>query len=121
MYCPKCKSEYRPELNTCSDCHIELVHELPDDPILEFVNYEELIFTYNPGDSALLKSLLDAEGIQYFIQGETFAPYYYHALPICFYVRKDQASEAREIIKDLDLRITSYSTNNLKEKENEEN
>ncbi len=120
MYCPKCRTEYGPEVHTCSDCHVELVHELPDEPIQEFVDYEELIFTYNPGDSAFLKSLLDAEGIQYYIQGETFAPYYYHALPIIFYVRQDQIVEARDIIKDLDLRITTYNTDNLKRKKDNE-
>jgi hypothetical protein len=120
MYCPKCRAEYRPDFNRCADCDVGLVHELPEEPIPEFVAYEELIFTYNPGDSALLKSLLDGEGIQYYIQGETFAPYYYHALPMRFFVRKGQLSEAREIIKDLDLRITSYSTDNLENKKEDE-
>lgn len=120
MYCPKCRTEYRPEFNICSNCNIELVHELPDEPILKFVDYEEFIFTNNPGDSALLKSVLDAEGIQYYIQGETFAPYFYHALPMHFYVRKDQIAEVKDIIKDLNLRITTYSTDNLKRRKDNE-
>ncbi len=86
----------------------------------DFIDYEEIIFTNNPGDAAILKSLLDAEEIQYFTQNEHVSQYYYHALPIIFFVRKDQAAEAREIIKDLDLRITSYSTDNLKEERDDE-
>ena len=121
MYCPKCKFKYRPEFNTCSDCHIGLVDELLDEPILDFVDFKEITFTFNPGDTALLKSVLDAEQIQYFTQGEHIAPYYYHSLPIRFFVREDQVTEAREIIKDLDIRITSNDTNHIKEKEDEEN
>ncbi len=121
MYCPKCRAEYRAGFTTCSDCHIELVDELQDEEVQEFQDYEEIIFTNNPGDTALLKSLLDAENIQYFTQGEHIAPYYYHALPVRFYVLKDQVAEAREIIKDLDLRITSYSTDDLRNDKGEEN
>ena len=29
MYCPKCKTEYRKGFNTCADCEISLVEELP--------------------------------------------------------------------------------------------
>jgi hypothetical protein len=120
MYCPKCRAEYEAKYRTCSDCNIALVNDLPPEPQPKFIDYEEIIFTNNPGDSALLKSLLDAEDIQYYVQGEYYAPYLYHALPIRFFVRKDQAPEARQIIKDLDLRITSYGTDNLKDEEDEE-
>jgi hypothetical protein len=29
MYCPKCRTEYRKNFNTCADCEIALVEELP--------------------------------------------------------------------------------------------
>jgi hypothetical protein len=29
MFCPLCKSEYREGFKTCSDCHVDLVEELP--------------------------------------------------------------------------------------------
>lgn len=29
MYCPICKSEYREGFKNCSDCHVDLVYELP--------------------------------------------------------------------------------------------
>jgi hypothetical protein len=30
MFCPECKSEYRPAFNHCSDCDVDLVAELPN-------------------------------------------------------------------------------------------
>lgn len=72
----------------------------------EFIEYVPIIETHNAGDRVLLKSILDAEGITYFIQGEYVAPYVFNALPMRFMVKKDQANKAREILKDIEL---SYS------------
>lgn len=69
----------------------------------EFIDYELILETQNAGDQALLKSILDAEGITYFIQGEYVAPYIYHAVPMRLMVKKDQAEKAREILKDMEL------------------
>ena len=69
----------------------------------EYIEYELILETHNEGDRALLKSILDAEGIKYYFQGEHVAPYYYHALPMRLMVMKDQAKEAREILKDIEL------------------
>src|SRR5687767_893252 len=33
MFCPNCKSEYRPGFTRCSDCSIELVDDLQIDPM----------------------------------------------------------------------------------------
>lgn len=36
MYCPKCRTEYRPGFTRCSDCFVDLVHELPaEEPVEE--------------------------------------------------------------------------------------
>jgi hypothetical protein len=32
MFCPDCQAEYRAGFKTCSDCHVDLVETLPDDP-----------------------------------------------------------------------------------------
>jgi hypothetical protein len=34
VFCPKCKSEYRPGFTVCSDCHVQLVSELSQAPPL---------------------------------------------------------------------------------------
>ena len=72
----------------------------------EFIEYVKILETHNAGDRVFLKSILDAEGITYFIQGEYAAPYLFNALPMRLMVRKDQADKAREILTDIEL---SYS------------
>jgi hypothetical protein len=72
----------------------------------EFIEYELVLETHNSGDRAIIKSILDAEGITYYIQGEHVAPYVYHAVPMRLMVRKDRAMEAREVLKDIDLSFT---------------
>jgi hypothetical protein len=57
MFCPKCKTEYREGFSVCADCNVDLVRELPPEPKPEYIEYEEIIVTYNPADVALIKSL----------------------------------------------------------------
>jgi Putative prokaryotic signal transducing protein len=64
--------------------------------------FELILEIHNAGDQAFIKSLLDAEGIVYFIQGEHVAPYLYHALAMRLMVRKDQAALARDLLKDFE-------------------
>jgi hypothetical protein len=30
MFCPECRAEYRPGFTRCSDCDVDLVHEIPE-------------------------------------------------------------------------------------------
>ena len=74
----------------------------------EFVDYELLLQTQSAGDIAFLKSILDAEGITYFVQGEHVAQYIYHSVPMRLLVDKEELVKAREILKDVKL-STAYS------------
>lgn len=74
----------------------------------DFTDYVMILETHNAGDRVFIKSLFDAEGIVYFIQGENVAPYLFNALPMRVMVKKDQAEKAREIVRDVKL---SYSYN----------
>jgi hypothetical protein len=67
------------------------------------IEFEPILEIRNAGDQAFIKSLLDAENIVYFMQGEHVAPYLYHALPIRLMVRKDQAVLVRELLKEFQL------------------
>jgi len=68
--------------------------------------YEEILRTYNPIDIAMVKSLLDHERIDYFFRDEFFGYAYPWAQPARLMVRREQAFEAREILRELTL---SYS------------
>ena len=72
----------------------------------EFTEYVQILETHNAGDRVFIKSILDAEGIVYFIQGEHVSNYLFNALPMRVMVKKDQAKKAREILKNIEL---SYS------------
>ena len=105
MFCPKCKAEYRKGFYRCAHCQVDLVDALPPEPELEpeYVDYEEVLATYNPADVAFLKSLLDAEGVIYYFLGEHFSYMRPLADPTRLMVKKDQAESERELLKDADL------------------
>lgn len=109
MFCPICKAEYRDGFFTCADCHVDLVADLPPEPEPEFVEFEEILSTYNPADIAVIKSLLEAEAITYFFKGEHFLYLRPLADPTRLMIRKDQASDARNILKDMDLAFMGIS------------
>jgi len=113
MFCPKCRAEFREGFDTCSDCHVELVEDLPplpdDQP--EFVNLVEILATYNPADIVFLKSLLESEGIKYFFKGEHFMYMRPLADPVRLMVRQDQVDDAIELLKDVKLSVTGLSFN----------
>ena len=107
MFCPECGSEYMPEFTRCQECDVDLV---PDPPQLvgsevKNIEYQEILSTFTPSDVAIIKSLLDAEGITYFFQGETVAPYLYNVVPMRLLVEKDEVEAATEILKDLQLSL----------------
>ena len=58
-----------------------------------------LLEIHNAGDRVFLRSILNAEGVDYFIQGETVAPYIFHSVPMRLMVRKDQAERVREMLE----------------------
>ncbi len=100
MFCPKCRTEYREGFYTCTDCGASLVSELPPEPATEYVEFEEVLISLNPGDVAMIKSLLDSEGITYYFRGESA---YSFAPPTRLMVQKDRADEARELLEGLEI------------------
>jgi len=106
MFCPSCKSEYEEGIRICAECGAELVPELPTEEPPRWIDFEEILTTFNAGDIALIKSILDGEEISYYFHGEGFN----YVQPLVqapkLMVQKDQAEEAREILKDLSLDYT---------------
>lgn len=103
MYCPKCRTEYRDGFTKCADCQIPLVAELTPSPGEDepaFVDVEEVLSTIDPGQIALIKSILEAEMIPYLAQGE-----HSHSLqspiPVRFLVPREHIVRACEVLKEL--------------------
>ncbi len=109
--CPICKAEYRSGFAICSDCHVALVPEKPTSLEEEFIEYEEVLYTFNPADIAFIKSILDAEGITYYFHGEHFNYVRPLALPARLMVKKSQVENTKEILKDANLSIMAINLN----------
>jgi len=111
VYCPKCNAEYIEGITLCADCGVPLVAELPDERATsqpETAEFKEILTTFNAGDIAIIKSLLDEESIDYYFQGELCNYARLLMEPVRLMVRNDQVGEAKDILKDLEL---DYSLN----------
>ena len=65
------------------------------------MDYKELLRTFNQGDIALIKSILEAEKIEYYLKGENFNLVRPLAVAPIFMVRADQLDTAKEVIGEL--------------------
>lgn len=103
MYCPDCGAEYREGITACADCGIPLVAQPPAKTRYDPEEFDEILETYNPGDIAMIRSLLDAAGIDYYIFDENFNNIRPLVEPARLFVARSQEEQAREILRDLDL------------------
>ncbi len=67
------------------------------------MEYKLLIETSNPADIALIKSLLDAEDILYFVHGDAFNAVRPMVEPVRFMVAEDRLEDAENLIGGLRL------------------
>ena len=70
MFCPICKTEYRPGFSECADCHVALVENLPDTgsadggtPLTDSEGLELLWSGLSPGLAGEIGDALSAAGI----------------------------------------------------------
>ncbi|MGV8057045.1 MAG: hypothetical protein AB2L12_03270 [Smithellaceae bacterium] len=103
MFCPKCKAEYREGFYKCADCCIDLVVELPSEsaPEAVFDDPVEIYSTYQQGEIAFVKSILEGEGIPFFFQGES--PLLISMAYARLFVNADEADRVKEILQNLGL------------------
>jgi hypothetical protein len=109
MFCPKCGKEYEEDIYVCSECGVSLTPELlpgPKNEPLELAEFQEILFTPSPGDMAVIKSLLDSEGIVHHFRGEFFTSAHPLAQPARLMVSTDQTEEVIEILESLNITYT---------------
>ena len=103
MFCPRCKSEYREGFYKCSDCGVDLVVDQPSE-LMEEVSYVDLVevfSTYQQGDIALIKSVLDGEGISYYFSGENTLMMVAAGAYARLLVPIDEVERVRELLHEL--------------------
>lgn len=66
-----------------------------------YVEMVEVFSTYNPGDIAFVKSVLDGEDIHYYFQGENTAMLVAAGAYARLLVAKDQAGRVRDILREI--------------------
>ena len=113
MFCPQCGQEYQDQIVTCPECHVALVPEAPAlEPEAEWADLETVLETSNGALLAVARSLLEAEGIPCFAQGETVQEFVGWGRmpsgmnlitgPIQLQVPKNRSAEARELLAAVD-------------------
>ncbi len=109
MYCPKCKKKYKEGIYLCRDCSTSLVPELQPDLSKEpqkCDEFEEILFTSNAGEMAVIKSLLENEGITYYFKGEFSSQAHPFPQPTRLMVEREEVNEAKEILESLNITFT---------------
>ena len=116
VICPNCESEIELSENEkitkkvhCPECEALIDFNFEPPKILRKENYVEFLSSLNQGDIAMIKSLLDNGGIDYYIFGENFLSVRPLLEPARLFVNENQIKEVKEILKDFDLNIWGFS------------
>ena len=106
MQCQECEIDFKENHGKCPICGAVIAPERFED---RYVKWLPLLKTYNSGDIGLIKSLLDSEGINYYVKGENFSLIYPLVEPSIVMIQDDQLEEAKNILSILDLTFLGVS------------
>ncbi len=116
--CPNCESELelseseRESMKVhCPECESFIDYNQSPPRIINNKNFVEICSTLNMGDVALIKSIFEDSGIEYYAFGENFLAVRPLLEPVRFFVNQSQLEEAKEQLKDFELHIWGFSTN----------
>ncbi len=104
MFCPKCKAEYISRVTVCVDCDEPLVDKLPEEEKMPAKPpYRQYQGLYGSAEIAVIKSLLDDAGIDYYFKGERFQTIHIPLVdPATLMIREDQFEAAVELLNELE-------------------
>lgn len=133
--CPKCKQKLPEYADTCPECLVDIdsgkpvtdpeylekyaKEELPEvqGTISEDGDYIEILRTFNQTDIAFIKSILEGEGISYYLKGEHFMNMRPLFRPVVLMVKEDEIEKTKEILKDMNIAFSGLNTKNYREEE----
>lgn len=121
MFCPQCKSEYRPGFTRCADCGVALVDSLPQEPHQSHAAHDDkgrlvpVLETRDRADVVTIRMVLDQEGIEYYLQGEILSTIRMDD-PIILMVRQNDAVRVRELLNGVKLNYSSSAFNPKKKR-----
>jgi len=103
MLCPQCGAKYPPGVTRCPECNVELVDDaarVPQDGV-EWVDDVVVLETTDEGQLMVARSMLEAEGIRCFAQGEE-GQQLIGAGPVRLRVRVADEAAARALLAHLE-------------------
>ncbi len=100
MYCPKCEYEYEDGVLECSECKIPLVSEMGSQEDASAIKYKEVTSNLRQDEIAIIKSILEARGIVYAVQGETFGSIRQVPSAIRLVVQESQYTDTLESLEN---------------------
>ncbi len=119
IICPNCESELQLSKEErqlkkihCPECETFIDFNVNPPKIFKTENYILLLTSLNQADIGVIKSILDDNEIDYYVNGENFLAVRPLVQPVQFFVNENQFEEAKELFKDFDLKIYGFSTSN---------
>jgi hypothetical protein len=122
IICPNCLSVLEISWNElkswklrCPECDTFIILVDSKSETAEDKNYIQLLSSLNQGDIAIIKSMLDNAGIDYYVTGENTLGVLPLVEPAVFYVNEKDFELSKYILKDFELDLFGFSANNDKE------
>jgi len=116
VICPNCgiefilsEDEMVNRIVHCPECEALINFNYNPPKILKAENYVELVSSVNQGDIALIKSILDNEGIDFNVVGDNAIGAQSLLAPARFFVEEKQLKQAVKVLKKLKLNIIGFS------------
>jgi len=81
------------------------------------MTFEELLETRNQGELAVVKSILESEGIPCFVQGEHSSGALPFGVEVRIMVPAERLEEARDLIRDLTFSVSPFQAPDATEDE----
>jgi hypothetical protein len=108
MFCPKCETEYPRHVMVCPTCDVDTVDRLPGPAPTPDAELVRVFTTADLALTALARSLLDGEAIDYFVKGDSLQDLFgvgrstgfgSPTRGVEFWVRADDEERTRELLE----------------------